>query len=647
MKIFFFLICISLYAQEAGMDTLLKRVDNMPDSSKVKYLNDYAWNNRSKNPRLSLASAREALRLAEIIGNKKLQSTALNFMGVIYRNLGEYDTSLKIYTKALNLAEEVRDSSQIAYALNNIGGIYRLEGNNKIALEYILKALGVFERRGDKQGMSYCTLNIGLIYRRLQDYIKSLEYLNYTLKIRNEIGDRPGQALALNQIAEVNADMGNIETALKYYYEVEKQYQEIDDKKGLAAAWGGLGGIFLLKNDLKEAIAYRTRALEMSKKINYLEGLVTNYNNLGKLNYLRGNAKEAEKFFDSALKIALGMKEIYVQLECYRFLSDFYEHQNDSKRSAEYIKKYYTLRDSATRKETVSMIYQFEASRREMKNEIEKSLLQKENELQRKQATYLLILVVLIVGFLMIIYSKARATRKLNKQLNELISIKDKLFHIIAHDLKNPFSSLLGFTEILEDDFSELNDEEKLRLIKEVRVVIKSNFHLLENLLNWAISQRQESFVNKTEINLYQIITEIESLFLAAAKNKKLKIDTNVPEDTIVYADPDMLRTILRNLLSNAIKFSKQESFVTISAAPLGNMIEISVKDSGVGIEPEKLVNIFDLGSMSTTRGTEGEKGTGLGLILCKEFVEKNGGTISVESEIDKGTRFFFTLPVK
>lgn len=646
MRVILFLLSFTIYAQQAGIDSLLQKARDLPDSSKVKFLNDFAWNNRSKSPQFSLQSAQEALKIAESIGNKKLQSTSLNFIGVIYRNLGKYDLSINTYNKALAIAEEVKDSVQIAYAYNNIGGIFRLEGNNKIALEYILKALGIFERKKDKQGMSYCTLNIGLIYRRLQDYIKSLEYLNYTLKIRNEINDIPGKALALNQIAEVNMDMGSIDTALKYYYEVEKQYKEIDDRKGLAATWGGLGGVFLVKRDYNTALNYRLRALDMSKKINYLEGLVTNYNNLGKLYYLLGKTDESKNCFDNALKIALGMKEIYGQLECYRFLAEYYEFRKDLKSALEYSKKYYSLRDSVTRKETIAMIYQFEANRRDMKNEVEKSLLTKENELQRKQATYLLIMVIVIALFSVIIYRKARTTKKLNEQLSELNSIKDRFFHIVAHDLKNPFTSMLGFSEILEEEYNELSDDERLNLIKEMRFVIKSNFSLLENLLNWADSQRKEASVNKINIDLGQIISENDSIFRAAMKNKRLNAVLNAEKNISVYADLDMLKTILRNLISNAIKFSPPEGLITIDVLRKGQFAEISIKDNGAGMDQEKISSLFQLGKIVATRGTAGEQGTGLGLVLCREFVEKNGGKIGIESEPGKGSRFYFTLPL-
>jgi signal transduction histidine kinase len=646
MKIIFLLLFnIGLFAQQGGIDSLLQNIKNLPDSSKARFLTTYAWNNRSRNKELALAGAQEALKIAESINNKNLQSTALNYMGLIYRNLGKYDRSIDLYDQALKIANESKDSSQIAYSYNNIGGIYRLEGNNKIALQYIFKALGIFERRGDKQGISYCTVNIGVMYSRQNDYSKALEYLNYTLKIREEIKDKPGKALALNLIAEVRADMGKPDDALKYYFEVEKQYREIDDKRGLAATWGGIGNIYLTKKEYQKALYYQTRSLEISEKIKYTEGQVGSYNDLGKIYYHLGQPARAEEIYKKAIKMASGLKEIYSQLKCYRSIAEFYELKKDKENALLYYKKYYTLRDSATRKENVEMIYQYEANQMILKNENEKNLLQKENESQKKQSLYLLGIIALVIILSAILFRDAHAVKILNKKLKELNSIKDRFFRIIAHDLKNPFTSILGFSEILVENYHELNNEERLELIKEIRSVFKKNYQLLENLLSWAGSQSENFASNPESFKLKNIPDEIESIFLIGIKNKELNYINSIDESVSVYADQNMVKTVLRNLVSNAIKFSHTGGQIKVSAGKKEGWVTVEVEDDGVGIGDEIKNDLFKLDKITTQVGTKGEKGTGLGLILCLEFVEKNGGKIWVDSEEGKGSRFYFTLP--
>lgn len=646
MKIIFLLfINITLLAQQTNLDSLLQRTKNLPDSSKARFLTEYAWNNRSKNKDLALESAQEALKIAQSIKHRNLQSTALNYIGLIYRNMGKYDRSIDLYNQALKIARQANDSDQIAYAYNNIGGIYRLEGNNKIALEYIVKALGIFERKGNKQGISYCTINIGAIYFRQNDYTKSLEYLKYTLKIRDEIKDIPGKALALNLIAEVYVSLRQIDVALKYYFEVEKQYRAIDDKRGVAATLGGIGSVYFEKKDYQKALYYQQRSLEISEKIKYIEGQVGSYNDLGKIYYELGQPVKAEENYKKAFKIASGTKEIYGQLKCYRSMAEFYELKKDINKALQFYKKYYTLRDSVTRKENVEMIYQFEANQMNQKKENENILLQKENEIQKRKALYLLGVILIIIVFSIIMLRDARRAKKLNIKLNELNSIKDRFFRIIAHDLKNPFASLLGFSEILENDYHNLDDNEKLGLVKEIRTVIKSNYQLLENLLYWANSQRKNITLNPVPVNIKSTLEEINSLFLISVKNKELNIIYSGDKSICAYADRDMLKTILRNLVSNAIKFSLMGGEIKITTEKRENQVSVIIEDHGIGMEEQTRKNLFNLDKITTTIGTSGEKGTGLGLILCKEFVEQNKGKIQVESESGKGSKFYFTLP--
>lgn len=646
MKFIFLLIfSISLFAQQTTIDTLLNKTKNLPDSSKAKYLNDFAWNNRSKNPHLALESAQQAYKIAEAINDLKLQANALNYIGVIYRNLGSYDLAISTYTNALKIAEEAGDSVQISYSMNNIGGIYRLEGNNKIALEYILKALKYFERVGNKQGISYCTINIGLIYRRQLEFAKALEYLNYTMKIRKEIKDKPGAALALNLIAEVYMDLGNVDKALVNYFQVEKQYQEIDDKKGLAATWGGIGGVYFLKKDYKRSLNYRLRALDMSVKIDYLEGQVTNHNNLGRIYCKLGQFAKADEHYLKAFKIASGMKEVYGKLECYKFLAEHYELKGELKKALSFNKEYYMLKDSLTRKDNIAMIYQYEANQINLKNENEKALLQKENENQNKRAIYLLGLITVVLLFSFILYRKAQKTKALNVKLSQLNALKDKFFGIIAHDLRNPFNVLLGYSEILEKDFHKMEDNEKIEIIREISGASKGNYALLENLLSWANSQTGVVPFNPQNMALSKAVSETVSLFKVTAKNKEVLLEENIDGSITVNADVDMLRSILRNLISNAIKFSHTGGKISVDAKKEESFVTVSVEDNGVGIPDDKVKKLFHMDKISTTEGTAGETGTGLGLILCQEFVEKNGGKIWIESQQGKGSRFCFTLP--
>nr|MBP7509992.1 hypothetical protein [Prolixibacteraceae bacterium] len=236
---------------------------------------------------------------------------------------------------------------------------------------------------------------------------------------------------------------------------------------------------------------------------------------------------------------------------------------------------------------------------------------------------------------------------KINTELNDLNATKDKFFSIIAHDIKNPFSVILGFSEILHQNFDDFTDHQKKETAEIIYQSSKSVFELLENLLQWARSQRGllEFKPEKTDVN--KSIRKIISIFKYSAKAKNIKIKTNLSDELFLNIDPHSLSTVLRNLLSNAIKFTYSGGEVIISTVKDETNISISVSDNGVGMSKEIIDRLFKINLNHTSSGTNEEKGTGLGLILVKEFVTKQGGEIFVESEPGKGSKFTFTIPLE
>jgi signal transduction histidine kinase len=230
-------------------------------------------------------------------------------------------------------------------------------------------------------------------------------------------------------------------------------------------------------------------------------------------------------------------------------------------------------------------------------------------------------------------------------ELNELNASKDKFFSIIAHDLKNPFNTIIGFSEMLKEEITsgELNKSgEYAGMIYDSAT---KTYRLLENLLEWANSQRGKISFNPIPLNLSEIFKEDFRILNEIAGRKNIELNSRFTDDLTIVADKNMIKTILRNLISNAIKFTYKNGKVEITATIDNKQVEISVSDSGIGMTKETMAKLFRIDSNLSTHGTENEKGTGLGLILCKEFVEKHGGKIWVESESGKGSIFRFTLP--
>ncbi|MFY9152304.1 MAG: PAS domain-containing sensor histidine kinase [Prolixibacteraceae bacterium] len=229
--------------------------------------------------------------------------------------------------------------------------------------------------------------------------------------------------------------------------------------------------------------------------------------------------------------------------------------------------------------------------------------------------------------------------------LRKLNATKDKLFSIIAHDLRNPFFFMIGYSEVLKKQVKELDSNTIEKYAGIINSAAVKTFGLVENLLDWAKIQQGKMFFNPSDIGLKKMVDDVFNLLKENADNKEIEFFNHIPDHMLVFADQNMLKTILRNLISNGLKFTNNNGFIDIGTIENENEIRIIVKDNGIGIKPENISQLFQATSNQTTRGTENEKGTGLGLILCHEFVSKHGGQIEVESELGIGSVFSFTLP--
>lgn len=266
----------------------------------------------------------------------------------------------------------------------------------------------------------------------------------------------------------------------------------------------------------------------------------------------------------------------------------------------------------------------------------------------------ILILFTVIILFLELKFVLLPIIKKENENSIRIIQsnkTKDKFFSIIAHDLKSPVSTMLGFTEELNNNFDRSEKEEQKEFIGIIYKSVKNTSNLLENLLLWASAQKGNIGFNREELNLNLIASESMELMSHSAKKKDIQVIIQIPNEIFVHADKNMLSTIIRNLLSNAIKFTPKGGEINIIAQQKWTIkteqfVEIIVKDNGIGIPKEMQSKLFEISENKSTYGTEKEKGSGLGLILCKEFVEKHNGKIWIESDGCKGSSVIFTIPL-
>ncbi len=233
------------------------------------------------------------------------------------------------------------------------------------------------------------------------------------------------------------------------------------------------------------------------------------------------------------------------------------------------------------------------------------------------------------------------------KELSIANASKDKFFSIIAHDLKSPFNALFGLTDFLIGSWDEIDETTKLELITDLQHSSKVTYNLLQNLLEWSRSQTGNIKIEAIEFDAAEVIAENVDILEGQADNKQIKIENGVQEKTVCYADVNMISTVFRNIISNALKFTHKKGKIEIGVAKTPSHNEFFVKDNGIGMNEDTLSKLFKITEKVKRNGTANEEGTGLGLILCKEFIEQNNGSIRVESTVNEGTSFYVTVPVK
>ncbi len=232
-----------------------------------------------------------------------------------------------------------------------------------------------------------------------------------------------------------------------------------------------------------------------------------------------------------------------------------------------------------------------------------------------------------------------------NAQLKELNASKDTFFSIIAHDLRNAFSGFLGMIQLIVENIGNYDQEELKKFIGILQNTSKKLYTLLENLLTWARIQQGAIHYAPRALNIQMVVQRNATILSPTAEQKQITLVNAIQEEMLVYGDEEMIDTVVRNLLSNALKFTRSGGTVTVSSRLVEGHVEVTVSDTGIGISEENIAKLFRIDAKYKRVGTAQEQGTGLGLILCKEFVERNNGNIQVESEVGQGTTFRFTLP--
>jgi signal transduction histidine kinase len=500
-------------------------------------------------------------------------------------------------------------------------------------------------------------------------------HLNYPDEARAQLNnvlnnaadnDYTAKADALFLLAAVSDISGKKEEAMSQHKLALDLRRKAKDAVAEAVSLSHIGDLYFRMDNYEKALANHRVALDIRRRVNDSAAVASSLNSLAQIYLQNKDYRNAILTGEDALKTAHEAQDQNAIRKSYELLSAAYKAEGEFEKSLANKELAVAMTElivnERSEQQVIASQNLYEVKRKEGEiQELQKIRKQKERELaqQRKteQQLYMIIAAGFVIAILLVwLYLLKRRSNKMlvfnnrriseqNEQLHEANATKDKFFSIISHDLKGPLNSLTSFSSLLIHHTDSLTKDEIQMLAKDLDKSLKNLFDLLENLLEWSRSQTGNIDFKREEFDVAALVRTTVELLSVQAANKSIKLTASLPDGCRVMAHRHSVNTVIRNLISNALKFTPASGTVTVSARTDGDMLTIAVADSGVGMPREVLTKLFRIDTKYTTKGTADERGTGLGLILCKEFVEKNGGTIKVESEEGKGSVFTFTLP--
>jgi len=605
--------------------------------------------------------------------NEISSGEALRMIAENHFNTSNYIDAKDYFERALGIYKKNQYFEGIASTLSGLAKIHCHWGEYDEALEKNQDALRFWEEIGNKEGIASLYLGIGQIYEELGKYERAFKYFKKSLELYQELQNSMEIVNLTLSIGDIYLQKELFEKALEYYFKAEERGKKFNNKKLKAITLSNIGEAYNKKGDYIKALNYQKESLILKEEIGDKKLLSITYTELGLIYYNVEEYNKALQYMLKGLDVAMEINFRFQINKCNLHLSGIYEKTGKNKKALHAYREYITGKENVNSEERQQAIAELQAKYQLEKKENENEKLRHVDDLNTAQIwTQKLIigfvLFILLGSFAlsMIFHSRYQQNRGLNIQLSlknkkieeqqqyvetlnaelkEANSTKDKFFSIVAHDLKNPFNSLLVLSKLLLDDYETYTNDERKQFIEQLKSTAENTYSLLQNLLSWANTQSGTAVIIKEKIDIAKLTNEAITLLKPIAKNKKISIQSLVNSNTIVYADKNMISTVLLNLVSNAVKFTPHKGKIEVKAFESNNHVEVEISDNGIGISAENMNKLFKPEFKYHTMGTDKEKGTGLGLLLCKEFVEKNGGKIWVESTEKVGSLFHFSLP--
>lgn len=611
----------------------------------------------------------ETERLSKSLNYQKGIAEANYYKALVYTQRDDYFNAIDNFNKSIRIYKELNDTLGVAKVSNSLGLIEIKRGNYSKGLLNSLSAIKIFEEKNLREDLSLAYNNLAEAYYNTHQIDKALEFNYKALGVREQLRDSSGIKISNKNIAMLYSKRKEHRKAIEFYEKVLEMLNAKKDQSLRGDILPRIGEEYLQFKDYEKANMYLNESLLYNREIDNKSGILRTLNSIGRLSLAQKNIKLAEIQINEAYALAQNSEDKNEVLRNFKLLIALDSTKGNYQNAFSWQRQYYSLKQQIEKQnqpkipESVDSISEnFEGSNGSFENKTQDNIKEKQLQNLRLLSYGLIAAFVTALTILLLIYLKRKNTIKYteeleekNKQiqlqndaileqthhLEEINKVKDRLFSIVSHDLKDSISSIKGFLDLLKDD--SISKEEFNELIPELSENANNASLLLFNLLNWSKSQMQNLEPRPELINIQDIFHEKVKLIEQKLEQKRIVLIDETQRD-FVYVDKSMVEIVIQNLLTNAVKFSRTGDIITISNKDYNGKSLLCIEDTGVGISRENIGKLFQNNNFSTI-GTKNEKGTGLGLTICKELVELNKGRIWVESTINVGSKFYVELP--
>ena len=636
--------------RDLPIDSLLKLADTFPqDTNLARLYNKIGGDYKSRLD--DNEKQKEYFLKGKALSEKWNWDRGLIFFARNYYNLVSPDTGIIILQEAIQLAKN--DQFLIAKIYTEMGTCYFAMSWYETALQYFHEAVTIFEKLDEKGWMAYVYGLMAGLHNRTHIYHDILTYSEKALDILKDEPNNPTRVTILVNRSLGFRGLNELDEAENCLTECLRIAAANHTENGLLKIYGNLTHIALRRFDLEKAEMYSAKTMEQSLRHKHMESSYYANEVYAFVELYKGNFGKSEEYAREALKIGIELiKSPGYQLEPYTILKDLAIARHDFKKEIFYKSKVDSIENIVTREKTIAsakeMEAKYETEKKVLEIEQQKSVIARANMQRWLLAAGIAIFAIIIVLLWYMLRLRNRSNRTLderNHALDEMNATKDKFFSIISHDLKNPAVAQRDALRILFDQAAQWDAASLHDYYGKLLRSADSHVELLYELLGWAQLQTKRMSCEPKPFDFEREFRSDLALTGKMAEDKGVGMVAEIPPDAIITADAGMITTVVRNLLTNAVKFTSSGGTVTLSviAAPNGKYT-VSVTDTGVGMTDEERQNIFRLDRQHNRCGTSGEPGTGLGLIVCREFLIKHGSELRIESEEGKGSRFWFEL---